>query len=92
MADSACEKTFKIGNELGLHLRAAGKFAQTAGKYEAEVWVKKDQTEVNGKSIMGILSLAASRGTEVIVRTKGKDAAIALAALSALIEANFHEE
>lgn len=89
---ASCEKDFSIDNELGLHLRAAGKLAQTAGQFECEVWITKDGVEVNGKSIMGVLSLAAARGSKVHVRTTGKDADKAMAGLGALIQAKFHED
>ena len=83
--------TFTIDNELGLHLRAAGKFAQTAGKFASTIWVKKDGTEVNGKSIMGILSLAAACGTMITIRCTGPDAEKAMLALETLVTAKFHE-
>jgi phosphocarrier protein HPr len=86
------EKTFVIDNELGLHLRAAGKFVQTAGKFAAEIWVKRDSLEVNGKSIMGILSLAAARGATISVRCIGGDAETALSAIGTLIAEKFHED
>lgn len=92
MSDPACEKDFLIENELGLHLRAAGKFAQAAGQFASEVWVCKDGVEVNGKSIMGVLSLAAGRGTKIKLRITGKDADGAMQALAALIQAKFHEK
>ncbi|MCC6806524.1 MAG: HPr family phosphocarrier protein [Deltaproteobacteria bacterium] len=88
----AAEKSFTIDNELGLHLRAAGKFVQTAGKFSAEIWVKRDDVEVNGKSIMGILSLAAARGATIHVRCIGGDAEKALTALGTLIAEKFHED
>jgi phosphocarrier protein len=92
MSSETSEKTFTITNELGLHLRAAGRFAQTAGKFACEVWVKKDGVEVNGKSIMGVLSLAAARGSQISIRASGNDAQHALAALADLITAKFHED
>lgn len=88
----SCEKEFTIENELGLHLRAAGKFAQTAGQFTSDLWVSKDGVEVNGKSIMGVLSLAAARGSKIKVRTSGDDAERSLAAIAALITAKFHED
>lgn len=91
MPSGSRQKTFKIENELGLHLRAAGRFAQCAGKFAAEIWVRKDGVEVNGKSIMGVLSLAACQGTEISVRVSGKDADRALAALGELIQSKFNE-
>ena len=74
MADVA-EKTLKIQNELGLHARAATKLVQLATKYPCEVTSTKDGHEVNGKSIMGVLMLVASKGTTVDVRAKGEKAA-----------------
>lgn len=90
-AGDCVEKTFTVQNELGLHLRAAGKLAQTAGRFPANVWIKKDNVEVNGKSIMGILSLAAAVGSVITVRCQGPDCHNALAAIEALIVGKFDE-
>jgi len=81
-----------IRNKLGLHARAAALFVQTAGKFPCEIYLEKDGMEVNGKSIMGILTLAASRGTEVRVRAEGAAAPAAVDRLSELIENKFGEE
>ncbi len=91
-AELTLERTFTVDNELGLHLRAAGKFAQAAGRFASNIWVKKDSVEVNAKSIMGILSLAAARGSSVQVRCCGPDAERAMDAISHLFEKKFHEE
>lgn len=91
MASTQLEREFLIDNELGLHLRAAGKLTQTASQYKCEVWVEKDGTEVNGKSIMGVLSLAAACGMKIVVKTRGEDAEAAMEALQKLILAKFHE-
>jgi phosphocarrier protein len=85
------EKTMKIQNELGLHARAATKLVQLASKYPCEVTVTKDGHEVNGKSIMGVLMLVASKGTTVTLRAKGEKAEEAIAALAALIDDKFGE-
>ena|SRR5436190_19548727 len=85
------EKTLMIQNELGLHARAATKLVQTASKYPCEVTVTKDGHEVNGKSIMGVLMLVASKGTTVTLRGKGERAAEAVAAIAALIDDKFGE-
>jgi phosphocarrier protein HPr len=90
-AEVSLERTFTVDNELGLHLRAAGKFAQTAGRFASAVWVKKDAVEVNAKSIMGILSLAAARGSCLHVRCAGADADKAMEAIATLFEKKFHE-
>ncbi|MBE9529158.1 MAG: HPr family phosphocarrier protein [Proteobacteria bacterium] len=84
-------KTFQIQNKLGLHARAASLFVQLAGKFDAEITVSKGDQEVNGKSIMGILILAAPTGSEVIVKASGPQADEAVAALGALIDDKFEE-
>lgn len=85
------EKTLDIQNELGMHARAATKFVQLANHYQSEVTVEKDGQQVNGKSIMGVLLLAAARGSQITVRCDGGDAAEALMALAALINDKFGE-
>jgi len=85
------EKQFRIINELGLHARAATLFVQTAGRFDAQVEVQKDQTAVDGKSIMGMLMLIASKGSTITVRTQGPDAEEALGALGDLISSGFGE-
>ncbi len=86
------ERTFLIVNTLGLHARAAAQLVQAANRYKAEVYVEKDDTEVNGKSIMGVLTLAAAKGSEIVVSCDGDDAAEAMAALAAMIENGFGEK
>jgi phosphocarrier protein HPr len=85
------EQTLLIQNELGLHARAATKFVQQASKFPCEVTISKDGQEVNGKSIMGVLMLVASKGASVTVRAKGEKSADAVAALVALINDKFGE-
>ena|SRR5258706_16022513 len=85
------EKQVVIQNELGLHARAATKLVQTASKFPCEVTVSKDGHEVNGKSIMGVLMLVASKGTTITLRAKGERAADAVAAIAALIDDKFGE-
>ena len=91
MSGDCVEKTFTVQNELGLHLRAAGKLAQMAGKFPGNIWIKKENVEVNGKSIMGILSLAAACGSVITVRCQGTDCDKAMAAIEGLINAKFDE-
>lgn len=86
------ERTVMIQNELGLHARAATKLVQTASKFPCEVTVAKDGHEVNGKSIMGVLMLAAPRDSRIVVRAEGPDAAEAVEAIGALIDGKFGEE
>ena len=85
-------QTFTIRNRLGLHARAAALLVKTANGFNANVMIEKDGVEVNGKSIMGILMLAASRGSKITVRVEGSDAAEALQTLEKLIENKFGEE
>ncbi|OGQ50352.1 MAG: phosphocarrier protein HPr [Deltaproteobacteria bacterium RIFCSPLOWO2_02_FULL_47_10] len=85
-------KTFVIANELGLHARAAASFVKIANRFRSNVFVKKDSVAVNGKSIMGVLMLAAAKGTEIIVEADGEDESEAVLELGRLIEDKFGEE
>ena len=88
---STVAKTFLIKNELGLHARAAAQFVKIAGHFASEILVAKDSREINGKSIMGLLMLAAARGSKISVKASGPDAEEALNALGKLIENKFGE-
>lgn len=81
-----------IQNELGLHARAATQFVQLASKYPCEVHVEKDGQRVNGKSIMGVLMLVASKGTSITISCDGPQAEEAGRALTGLVDARFGEE
>lgn len=83
---------FKIKNELGLHARAAAAFVKVANRYRAEIMVSKEKVQVNGKSIMGVLMLAAAKGSTINIETDGDDSQEALEALGRLIEEKFGEE
>ena len=85
------ERIFVIGNKLGLHARPAAVFVQTANRFEASIEVQKEDLKIDGKSIMGIMTLAAEMGSSITVRAAGKDAAAAMEALVKLIESNFGE-
>ena len=85
-------KSFKIENELGLHARAAAQFVKIASRYQSEILVAKNKREVNGKSIMGILMLAAAKGSEIKVTAKGTDAGDAVNELGQLIQNKFGEK
>ena len=85
-------QTFTIKNRLGLHARAAALVVKTANKFASEVTIEKNGLEVNGKSIMGILMLAASKGTKITLKVEGKDSVQALQTLGRLIENKFGEE
>ena len=86
------EREFDIRNRLGLHARAAAQLVRLANRFSSEIRVVKDGVEVNGKSIMGVLMLAAPKDTRVLVRASGADAEEALAAVGALIDRKFGEE
>lgn len=81
-----------IKNKLGLHARPAALFVETASRYDANVTINKDGLEVNGKSIMGVLMLAAEKGSEITLRTEGKDEEEVSQALKDLLEGKFDEE
>lgn len=86
------KKCFTIINRLGLHARAAAQLVQTTSQFCSEVVIGKDGEEVNGKSIMGILMLAAPQGAQIEVSVTGKDAAQAIEAIGKLIEDGFGED
>lgn len=90
MADVA-EKTFEIVNELGLHARAAATLVRLTSRFECAVSVAKDGQAVNGKSILGMMTLAAAKGSRIQVRCDGADAGEAIAAIGALIADRFGE-
>ncbi|MDE1544317.1 HPr family phosphocarrier protein [Dechloromonas agitata] len=81
----------EIINKLGLHARASAKLTQTAGKFQCEVWMSKGERRINAKSIMGVMMLAAGKGSRVKLETNGPDEAEAMAALLALIGDYFGE-
>ncbi|MBP1729811.1 MAG: ptsH [Deltaproteobacteria bacterium] len=86
------EGVFTIRNRLGLHARAAAVFVKKANEYQADVWVEKDGTKVNGKSIMGLLMLACPLGSTIIVKVDGADERAAFEDLRALVEDGFGEK
>ena len=86
------EKDITIINKLGLHARAAVKFVNTANRFTASVKIRKNESEIDGKSILGILTLAATQGTEITLRISGEDEQSALKALRDLINNKFGED
>jgi len=86
------EREFDILNRLGLHARAAAQLVRMANGFVSEILVAKDGMEVNGKSIMGVLMLAAPKDTKILIRAIGLDAEEALAAIGELIARKFGEE
>lgn len=85
------EKVVTICNSLGLHLRAAGLFAQVANRYVSNIYVKKGSMKVNAKSTMGVMMLAAGEGTQLTLIVDGADEVEAIDALKALVENGFNE-
>ncbi|HET7437604.1 MAG TPA: HPr family phosphocarrier protein [Thermoanaerobaculia bacterium] len=85
------QREIEIKNKLGLHARAAAKFVHTASRFKSDVKVRKGDEEVDGKSILGILLLAAGRGTTITVKADGSDERDALDAVEKLIDAKFDE-
>jgi len=83
------ERRVKIVNRMGLHARPASEFVKLAGKFDSEIQVEKDGMTVNGKSIMGVLMLAAEQGSELLIRGEGADAREAVDALAALVGRGF---
>ena len=90
MAD-VVEQSVVIKNDLGLHARAATKLVQLAAKFPCDITLSKDGQQVNGKSIMGVLMLVASKGSTVAIRAKGDRAAEAVAAIVQLVDDKFGE-
>lgn len=85
------EKELQIQNKLGLHARAAALLVKTANRFSSDVKISKDRTIANGKSIMGVLTLAAACGSSVKVSCEGSDASDAMKAIETLIAAKFNE-
>ena len=86
------ERELAIRNRLGLHARAAAKFVQTASRFKSEVKIRKNGEEVDGKSILGLLLLAASQGTQITVAVSGEDEDAAFSAVEGLIIRSFDED
>jgi phosphocarrier protein len=85
------ERQFVVRNELGIHARAASRFAQIASRYAAEIEVERAGIRANGKSVIGLLMIVASQGSTILVRGKGPDAPDALEALASLVDRGFDE-
>ncbi len=85
-------KTLEIKNRLGLHARAAARLVHMVNRFSSEIKISKDGQMVNGRSIMGVLTLAATQGSEIHVEAKGADAQEALRAIERLIEKKFYEK
>jgi phosphocarrier protein HPr len=85
------QQAIEIVNKLGLHARASAKLTQMAGQFTAEVWISREGRKVNAKSIMGVMMLAAAKGSVVAIETDGPDEAQAMTALLGLINDKFGE-
>jgi phosphocarrier protein len=85
-------KEVEIINKLGLHARASAKITQLAGKFQSEVWLSRNEHRVNAKSIMGVMMLAANKGSRINIETTGSDETEAMLALINLIEDYFGED
>jgi len=89
---SNLSKDFQVSNKLGIHARPAAMFVKTANRFICDIFVEKDGERVNGKSIMGLMMLAAGPGSKLTVCAQGQDASQALAEIDALIKRKFDEE
>ena len=85
-------KELVVTNKLGIHARPAAMFVRTASKFDCDIFVEKDGERVNGKSIMGLMMLAAGPGSKLLLYAEGDDAARAVVELEALVKRNFDEE
>jgi phosphocarrier protein HPr len=85
------ERETKIVNPLGMHARPAAELVRVANRFKASVEVRKDEVSVNGKSILGVMTLAAECGSSIVIKTDGADAEDAMTALLALVADGFHE-
>ena len=92
MSDGTLSKRLEIKNQLGLHARAAAQLVQVAARFDADIQIVKDGQAVNGKSILGLMMLAAEQGSVIEVATSGPQAADALAAIAELVDRKFHED
>ena len=86
------EKEIMVINRLGLHARPAAMFVRIAGRYRSEIWVEKEGEQINGKSIMGLMMLAAGQGSKLLIRCEGPDADRAMQELEELINKRFDED
>ena len=86
------EKEITVINRLGLHARPAAMFVRIASRYRSEIWVEKEGEQINGKSIMGLIMLAAGQGSKLLIRCEGPDAEKAMEEIEDLINRRFNED
>ena len=91
-AEQKCCKDLVILNKLGMHARPSARFVKISNRYKADIFVEKDGEQVNGKSIMGLMMLAAGQGSKLRVTAEGPDAQAAIADLEQLVQTRFDEE
>jgi len=91
-AGDKVEKEVTIVNRLGMHARPAAMFVRVASRFRAEIWVEKEGEQINGKSIMGLMMLAAGQGSKLLIRCEGPDADKAMEEIEELIAAKFNED
>ena len=90
--DNSMTKEFLVSNKLGIHARPAALFVKTANRFNCDIFVEKDGEKVNGKSIMGLMMLAAGPGSKLILHVRGDDAQQAIAEIEALVQRKFDED
>jgi len=90
--DKKISKEITILNRLGLHARPSAMFVKVCNRFKSEIWVEKDGEQINGKSIMGLMMLAAGQGSKLLITCEGPDAEKALEEIEALILRRFDEE
>ncbi|MFZ4765621.1 MAG: HPr family phosphocarrier protein [Roseimicrobium sp.] len=88
---STCTKEFTICNKLGMHARPAAQFVKKASRFSCNIWVEKDDEQVHGKSIMGLMMLAAGHGAKIVIIAEGVDAEDAVQELGGLIQGGFED-
>jgi phosphocarrier protein HPr len=91
-SENKVTRELTVSNRLGMHARPAAMFVKICSKFKSEVWVEKDGEQVNGKSIMGLMMLAAGHGSKLRVTCEGHDASAVLVEIESLIQRNFGEE
>ena len=92
MMSASCRASVQIRNKLGLHARPAAHFVRLAARFSADIFLVRDSVEVNGKSIMGVMMLAAEEGARIEIRAEGEDAERAVEELAALVDRGFDED
>lgn len=92
MSDELTERSVQIMNRAGFHARPAAMFVSLASKYDCEITVEKEGMEVNGKSILNVMMLAAEQGSRITIRARGSQACDAVESLAKLVESGFDEE